>query len=150
VGGEKMSDQKKESQDEVDDAEVYLTPPENTQEKILYNLRPKPVLPALVAFVFSMMFFNENPMVAAVILLAAYGLMVGAGFCSFFPQLFSIGFSFMLFDVAVKTNAPAYITYILYLGIAISLAMLFVQFKRVKSGKFVPLIDRSPKKDEFE
>jgi hypothetical protein len=147
-----MNDQDKErdAQGVKDEPEAHLTPPENTREKILYNLRPKPVLPALVAFVFSMMFFNENPMVAAVILLAAYGLMVGAGFCSFFPQLFSIGFSFMLFDVAVKANAPAYITYILYLGIAISLAMLFVQFKRVKSGKFVPLIDRRPKKDEFE
>lgn len=147
-----MNDQDKEQESEsgADEAEAHLTPPENTREKILYNLRPKPVFPALAAFVFSMMFFNENPMVAAGILLVAYGLMVGAGFCSFFPQLFSIGFSFMLFDVAVKANAPAYINYVLYLGIVISIAMLFVQFKRVNSGKFVPLIDRRPKKDEFE
>ena len=133
---------------------VAVRPPGTLAEHVFANLRPRPAIPAVaVLWLLTVMpLFMLGPQQSSGALAAgswmlwliplgivvSTGLAIGAGFCSFFPQLAWCVLAAWALSLAERGGFPAWFSYLLYLGMALCIAMLVVQFYRVRSGAFVP------------
>jgi 4-amino-4-deoxy-L-arabinose transferase-like glycosyltransferase len=68
------------------------------------------------------------------------GLAIGAGFCSFFPQLAWCVLAAWALSLVERGGFPEWHSYLLYIGMGLCIAMLGLQFYRVRTGAFVPTL----------
>lgn len=140
----------------MSDSDASTTPtdrlPATAMEHVTGNLRPQPAIPAVIVLLLTVIFsvLAHDPAatessawlwLAPVGIVASCGLAIAAGFCSFVPQLAWIVLAFWAARFAVDGGPlhPAN-RWVLIAGIAAAVAMIGVQFWRVRTGRFVPTI----------
>ena len=130
--------------------------PAERVERVFAHFRPRPAIPSVAVFwLMSIMpLFLLGPQLGNGAIDAGFwalwliplgivlsvGLAVGAGFCSFFPQFAWCALATWALSLAERGGFPDWHRYLLFAGIGICIAMVGVQFYRVRTGAFVPTL----------
>lgn len=119
-------------------------------ETLLANCRPQPAIPAVLVLLLTLMLAMTSAGAAKaglfvtwgipVGILAACGLAVASGFCSFFPPLIWIALAWFGLGIIGRTPAATAGSFAVYAGTFAAVAMLVLQAWRVRTGRFKPTI----------
>ena len=126
--------------------------PRGWQEHVVANSRPQPAIPAVLTF-FLLVLVPLMPAAAPAAEISTWqlwlipagvaiscGLAIAAGFCSVAPPLIWIVFAAWGLSLAERAGLPTLHTAIIYLGIVVATAMVFVQIWRIRTRRFVPTV----------